>query len=61
MKPVLYDDAARTLNAKEIFGLTFGFCSQIQLAPIATQGTFSQGNSASGTVQVNIGGPDKNA
>ena len=34
---------------------------QIQLAPIVTQGQFSMGNSASGTVQLNLGGTDKNA
>ncbi len=37
------------------------FPSQIQLAPISTNGEFSAGNSAAGTVQVNIGASTKNA
>ena len=37
------------------------FQFQIQLAPIATNGQFSAGNSAAGTIQVNIGAPTKNA
>ncbi|KAL9131115.1 MAG: hypothetical protein Q9217_000877 [Psora testacea] len=35
--------------------------SFIQLAPIVTQGQFSKGDSASGTVQLSIGGSDENA
>lgn len=33
----------------------------IQLTALAEKGKFSTGNSASGTVSANIGGPDKNA
>ena len=37
------------------------FQSQIQLTPISTNGQFSAGNSAAGTIQVSIGAPTKNA
>ena len=42
-------------------GTLLTFQSQIQLAPISTNGQFSAGNSAAGTIQVNIGAPTKNA
>jgi len=41
--------------------LTYGSLWQIQLAPISTQGAFTTGNKASGTVQLTIGADVKNA
>ncbi len=40
---------------------TYGSLWQIQLAPISTQGAFTTGNKASGTVELTIGADVKNA